>query len=200
MRNQPDGLMVRTHENPEYDPENPVYVYVRVTNKSCVTSSGNDEVVLYWSKANTSLTWPSHWEGDFYFQGVQMGAPIDTLSVPSLEPGQEVILKFEWNMPDPQDYLFNDNPWHFCLLARLLSDDDPIGPDINLSDYTLANNNVAWKNITVIDIVPNGIISGSVAVGNSFGTIKNYTLEFTVPEDEDPVFEEAEVGIELSPL
>lgn len=127
-----------------------------------------------------------------------MGEPIGTLNIPSLEPEQEIILKFVWNtIPNPGDYSFNGNPWHFCLLARILSDDDPIGSDINfLADYTSKNNNVAWKNITVIE-PSDKLIMGSVAVGNPFSATKRYDLVFSAPDESKPIFEEAEVRFEM---
>lgn len=54
VRNQNDGRYNETHQNVEYDPSNPNYVYIRVTNYGCKTSSGNDELRLYWSVAGTS--------------------------------------------------------------------------------------------------------------------------------------------------
>lgn len=65
VRNQNDGRNVQEHQNPEYDPNNPNYVYVRVTNNSCVTATGTDNLKLYWAKANTELSWPLHWEGNY---------------------------------------------------------------------------------------------------------------------------------------
>ncbi len=204
VRNQNDGI--DEHQNPEYDPDDPNYVYVRVTNKSCVpsTGNGNDKLILYWSKANTSLTWPLHWEGSLYEQGVLMGEPIDTLDIPALQPGEETILVYEWNVPNPQDYVgMNSNPWHFCLLARIESVDDPIGPDITfLSDYVLENNNAAWKNTTVVDVQPNRPIGGVIAVGNPFHNPKSFNLEFIPQADEPgtPIFKEAEVKIDMEPV
>src|SRR5690606_31444361 len=51
VRNQDDGDLIAVHQNPEYHPSNPNYVYVRVTNNSCDTPSGNDNLKLYWAKA-----------------------------------------------------------------------------------------------------------------------------------------------------
>ena len=53
IRNQNDGQLVKIHQNPEYDAINPNYIYVRVTNLGCQTSSGADTVKVNWAKANT---------------------------------------------------------------------------------------------------------------------------------------------------
>ena len=54
VRNQDDGLTNQEHENPEYDENEPVFVYVRVGNKSCVPSLGSEKLSLYWTLASTS--------------------------------------------------------------------------------------------------------------------------------------------------
>ena len=46
IRNQNDGKLIPVHQNPVYDAVNPNYVYVRVTNLGCQTSSGNDTVTV----------------------------------------------------------------------------------------------------------------------------------------------------------
>ena len=47
-----------------------------------------------------------------------MGAPIGTLTIPVLAPGEEVVLSTPWQMPNPNDYIdINPSPWHFCFLA-----------------------------------------------------------------------------------
>ena len=101
-----------------------------------------------------------HWDGSLFIDSVSMGNEVATLNIPVLEPGQETIIEFEWNVPNPDDYTdINPNPWHFCLLGRIVSDDDPmtvsetINPDLR---YSLENNNnVVLKNTTVVDLVIN---------------------------------------------
>jgi len=73
VRNQNDGQLIDINQNPKYKPNEPNYVYVRVTNNSCVTSSGNDLLHLYWAKANTSLNWPDYWDGSVTVDDVSMG-------------------------------------------------------------------------------------------------------------------------------
>lgn len=66
--------------------------------------------------------------------------------------------------------------------------------------YVKNNNNVAAKNVTVVDIIPNTpIIGGVLAVSNHFSSSKTYTLEF-FPEQDEPgkaLYTEAEIGIEM---
>jgi subtilisin family serine protease len=58
VRNQQDGLAIQEHEDPEFQGGQPVYIYVRVRNKSCVTSTGQEQVELYWTKASSATSWP----------------------------------------------------------------------------------------------------------------------------------------------
>jgi len=210
VRYNPGESYIDVHENPEYDPVIPNYVNVRVTNRSCVTSTGNEELTLYWAKANTALNWPNHWDGSLVMADITdsnsqtpVGGVVGTLNIPSLEPGQEAIVEFEWMVPNPEDYFdINDNPWHFCLLARVDTPSDPMTvPEGTLiTDNVRNNNNIAWKNTTVIDIIPNTpTIGGLVAVSNPFTGSKTYTLEL-FPETGEygkALYEEAEIGIEM---
>lgn len=204
VRNQNDGRNIQEHQNPVYDPNNPNYVYVRVTNNSCVTSSGNDILKLYWAKANTSLFWDDYWTGDIIINGVSMGDEVNALNIPVLEPGQEAIIEFEWNVPNPQDYIgINPNPWHFCLLSRIESIEDPITyPEVTaITQNVKNNNNIAWKNTTVVDMYPNtpSQIGAVVAVSNPFSTVKAFNLQFVKGTNETglAIYEEAEVSAEL---
>jgi len=209
VRNQNDGIIVQEHENPEYNPEQSNYAYVKINNKSCNASSGNDKLKLYWAKANTALSWPLHWEGDLTVidsngQEILMGDEIGTLNIPSISRGESTILEFEWPVPNPEDYLDinNDNPWHFCLLARIISSDDPMTfpEETFITDNVKNNNNIAWKNLTivVIDPIPSPV-GGIVAVGNFFNEPKEFTLEFFKETQEvgKPIYEEAEISITL---
>ncbi len=208
IRNQDDGLIIKEHQNPEYDPSNPKYVYVRVTNNSCEATTGNDPLKLYWAKANTALNWDEFWTGQVTIDGVSMGDHIATLNIPPLGIGEEAIVKFEWNdMPNPDDYIgINENPWHFCLLARIDSPNDPMTfPEGEfITQNVLNNNNIAWKNTTIVDYIPNepSPTISAVAVGNYFDQQQSYTLELVNDTDEPgkAIYEEAEVAVEMDSI
>ncbi len=214
VRNQNDGVLhYCEHQNPEYDPNNPNYVYVRVTNNGCQKSSPLDELQLYWAKANTSLSWPQHWDGSLYIsdpvtgQDVLMGDIISTVTIPALESGESTILEIPWMVPNPEDYQnINSNPWHFCLLARIKSTDDPISfPEgLLITENVKNNNNIVWKNTSVVDILPNNPspIGGTIAVGNPFTQQKAFTLELVKDANEQgkAVYEEAEVALTMDDI
>ena len=194
------------HENPEYDPNNPVYVYVRVTNRSNVASTGNELLHLYWGKARTDLFWPRPWTGYNDPQtGIRMGDEIGHPHIPILQPGESRIIKFSWRIPNPEDYIGIDpNPWHYCLLARIESLNDPMTyPETtDLVQNVKNNNNIAWKNVTVVNVVPNQsnvALTGTVAIGNMKDQSKMYYLELIKDPNEagNPIFKEAEVKIKM---
>ena len=202
VRNQNDGQLVHVHQNPTYDGVNPNYIYVRVTNLGCQTSSGNDLVKVNWAKANTSLAYPDYWDGSIVQNGVVFGGLVGTGTIPPLAPGQEALVEIPWNVPDPEDYQnINANPWHFCLLAEINSDDDPLTSPYttNPNHMVRNNNNLAWRNITVIDISNKKDIGAAFAVSNPYNSTKTYFLEL-VKEDTETgkaIYEEAEVAVNM---
>ncbi len=205
VRNQNDGILIQEHENPVYDPLNPNYVYVKVKNKGCGTSSGNDQLKLYWAKASTSLDWPLYWNGQVIIGGVPMGGALGALTIPSIASGQETILVFEWYVPNPADYNSNPNMWHFCLLARIESNDDPMTftEGTFITDNVKNNNNIAWKNTSIVTIVPGTPSIGAViGVSNPANVAKTYSLELLAPPNEPgmPIYQEAEIGIEMDDI
>lgn len=203
VRNQNDGKLIHTHQNPEYKNNGQNYIYVRVTNNSCKTSSGTDTVTVNWAKAATSLNYPQYWDGSIVTNGVPFGGIVGTGIVPVLKPGQEALVEIPWNVPNPEDYKnINSEPWHFCLLAGINSTEDLLtSPTTSNPNYMVRNNNnFAWKNITVINVADNKEkIGGVIAVHNPYNSTKRYKLELVKEEIETgkAIYEEAEVGIEL---
>lgn len=212
IRNQPDGLL--DHQNPEYSATVPNYAYVRITNKSCVTSTGSEQLKFYWAKAGTSLSWPNTWDGSSTFANNALqgspSSPSPSTTIPALSPGQEIILQIPFLVPNPADYAFaGSDQWHFCLLARIEAANDPSNETNALYSNVQNNNNIAWKNVTIVDVVPNlvgggngGTIGGVIAVGNPFNEDHTFFLEL-VKEDLEtgkPIYDEAEVSIKMDEI
>ncbi len=204
VRNNNDSGLV--HENPDYSANgNPNYIKVRVINKSCVTSTGNEQLKLYWAKASTALGYPNPWMGGINHPttGASMGNPVGTLTIPVIPAGGETILTFPWQVPNPVNYGSDGDQWHFCLLARIEASTDPMTfPETwDLNANVRNNNNIAWKNVTVVDVLPNNIVNpgGVVAIGNPFDHPKAFFLELVVADLETgkPIYQEAEVGIKM---
>jgi len=206
VRNQPDGI--EEHENAKYNENGQSYVYVRVKNIGCDPSSENDQLKLYWTKAASSMSWPEDYIGGEYLQpgNALKGDTIRTVNIPSIKPGEETILEVPWsNVPNPDDYeLINEQPWHFCLLARIESEDDPMTIEETSSIWynDKQNNNIASKNLTVINLNPESIgqpIGGGFGFPNPLETTEYFDLQLK-PDDAETgkaIFNEAEVWVTL---
>lgn len=156
VRNQADGFTNDTNEDAEYSTTVPVYVYVRVRNRGCQSSTGNETLSLHWSKGATPLTWPSYWDGTTTGYTL-MGDLISTQNIPVIDAQSSTIMEYQWFPPDPDNYTGNNpDPEHFCLLARQISSNDPMTfPEVSdVEDNVKDNNNIAWKNINVQNNLP----------------------------------------------
>ena len=222
IRRQDDGILNQEHQNPDHftTPGQTNYVYVRVRNRGSQASTGSEQLTLNWAKASTALSWPSHWNGSIPLMGSQIDV---TRTLPAIPPGGSHIEVFSWNAPDPQVYatayadgnalLLADQPWHFCMLARIQT---APGPDYGMTypetelvgQNAQYNNNIAWKNISVIDIAgvtgggqwPNDkVVGATVLVGDCFGTGGSYDLVFKNPDTYkgNPITEEAEIRVTI---
>lgn len=205
--NQDNGLV---HENPVYYSNgNSNYIYIKVTNRSCVDYTGNDQLKVYWAKASTGLSWPNPWEGGVSepITNASMGQPIGSQIIPNILAGQEVIMQIPWEVPNPANY--SEDQWHFCLLTRIESTNDPIDfPETwDLNSNVRNNNNIAWKNVTVVNPpLPNPLNNdnntpgGVIAVANPFNEPHTFYLEL-VKEDLEtgkPIYVESEVKIKMN--
>jgi len=199
IRNNLDGAT--RHQNPIYKSNgNPNYIYVRIKNRGCVSSYGvNDKLHLYWTKSNAPI-WPSYWDGTkLNFNSIPLGGSLEAINIPSIEPGEEVILVVPWVVPNPEDYSnFLDGKRNYSVLARIVSDDDPMRYLELLNHYNNPkyNNNVAQKNVTIIDISKATI--GSIVVENPYPIIKIFDIKFLTDESEcNEIFREAEITFTL---
>lgn len=184
VRNQADGFDKQESQDPEYQIATPVYVYVRVRNKSCVASTGTEELALYWTKASSWSSWPQNWDGT----SPAIGDQINSLTIPVIAPGEEVILEFEWSILSPWIY----DTWATCLLARVensIPDPITIYPN-NISKDVYFNNNIAMKNLTVIDVIPGiGVPGGLGGLGFSEISAAGNTMYIGNPNSSDETYD-----------
>jgi hypothetical protein len=168
VRNAADGLTNQDHQNPNGEQTN--YVYVRVRNRGCAgAASQSGTLKLYWAKASSSLSWPAPWDGSVTSPAL-MGGLIGSQAV-TVNGGDTEIVQFAWTPPDPSDYaVFGADKAHFCLLARIeTSSTAPFGmtsPETsNLYANVQNNNNVVWKNISIVDTDGEGARFADVVIG-----------------------------------
>ena len=156
IRRQPDGLQNTMHQNPQYKfnasgQQIPMYMYVRVRNKSCANYTGSSQKLIgYWSGAATNQTWPLSFH-DPTPGPTPTGRPIDSIIIPPIPAGQDTILRFTWYPPNPALYPQSlGSQKHFCLVARITGSPDPVATEltgVGANQYVLQNNNVALRNV-----------------------------------------------------
>ena len=201
VRNNQDGQL--QNQNPVYRTNGaPNYIYVRVRNRSCVASAGNEPLKVHWAKANTSYAWPEYWDGTVLNQGnIPLSEELPAVNIPVIQPGEQAIVVIPWVVPNPADYSNMDEPWHYCLLARIDSSNDPMTfPEIADSGTNIINNNnIAQKNVSIVNPSPGNPIGAIVGVGNTFPVARDFILEFKVKPSEPGklIYKEAEVTVTL---
>lgn len=205
VRRQDDGLTVQDHENPEYRPAGQPtnWIYVRVRNRGC-QASATAELKLYWAKASTALGWPAPWDGSVTTPAL-MGGQIGSQATGSVPGGGFTVLKFPWSPPNPEDYAsFGADKVHFCLLARIETQSSaPFGMTFaetsNLYGNVQNNNNIVWKNITVVDEVQDGGRFAAVLVEGlkEFGGATRLDLRALGSKRKGTLLDFARVEIEL---
>lgn len=108
------------------------------------------------------------------------------LVIPAMQPGQEVIIEIPWYPPNPANFGNFGQPAHVCIIARIeTATSTPFGmtvaetSDINFN--TQQNNNIAWRNVSVVDSFPGAFriiqfmiadnFEAPVMAGLRFGTL-----------------------------
>jgi subtilisin family serine protease len=184
------------HQNPVYvNPTTPNYLYAKVRNRSCKSSTGGEVLRIYWADASTGLPWPG--TGIWNQVDCVAGAGTDPCPLPVIAPGQDYVVQMPWVPPNPGSF---SGATHFCLVARIETQPSapygmtfPEGP--LLWQNVAENNNIVWKNVTVID----GSGSGHVNVSNPTDHPIVITLRFAVPplEQKDHLLLHGDVSVKL---
>jgi len=135
VRNQWDDEM--EHQNPIADQENYIYVYVR---NQGIEDAEDVVVNVYYADANQlSPRWPDSFSFiDSVLVDVPAGGELWTEAIPWVPPVSG----------------------HLCLYVRLESEQDPIQREGNVP----GDNNIAQRNIHVIDLQPSGGSTGDTSV------------------------------------
>ena len=145
--------------NPEFGREN--YIYANVSNINALKATGIN-ASFYWGDPTVGLSWPSDW----HLIGT---ITVPSLIVPTLCPGNFTTTPhslsdhISWWPPSPA---VNS---HYCLLAILSAPGDPAMPlSGSITDEVANDNNIAWRNVTVIDAYSGYGLHFEVYVANPF--------------------------------
>lgn len=148
VRNQDDGGTA--HQNPEAGQTN--YIHVNIRNRSLVDAV-NVPVKFYFANASTGLSWPTQW--------TQIGQA--TLALVPGNPTAVVVAKVPWSIPTSMT-------GHFCLVVRIDTPQDPMrfAEGTNISLNTQNNNNIVWRNVNIVNLIP-GRLGGPSLTGRAAG-------------------------------
>jgi hypothetical protein len=159
-RLMPDGNTA--HQNPEVGQAN--YLYVRLRNRSKGERAKITSVDVWLAPASTCLRWPEH----FQYVG-----RISAANLSSKE--DRIIGPLRWNPPN------SNSSDHFSFYVRAISPHDPITriETKSVLANTRASNNIAWRNVNVVDI---GSKTSATFLARNISQEESIDLLFDVPE------------------
>jgi hypothetical protein len=132
------------HENPEVGQAN--YVHVQVRNRSSIDAY-NVPVYVYYANASAGLSWDVDW------------TLINVATLPYLAANGVDEVEVEWYPPATG---------HYCLLSRIVTAQDPMtNAETTDPNYNARyNNNIAWKNVNVVDLMQIVVLPVKVLIRN----------------------------------
>lgn len=177
VRNDEDPTLTQqhVHQNPIKDEEN--FVYVKLQNGGGPASG---DLKVYFADASAGLTWPGSW------------TEIGTVPVSLAGSSAQIVRGPAWT-PTAAG--------HFCLLARWESASDPMtfveGPDVGAN--TRNNNNIAWRNVNVVNLGGDEEIVNEFAMRNPEERALPFSLVVRIPPEQRHSFiEQGVVALRLS--
>lgn len=171
-------IVVRITDDNVFNPNDPAqskhvergqtnYIYVRVTNNG--PQEARNVVVDFRITPYVGLEfiYPNDWslEDSMHVKPTPVSASFATIA-----SGASVIAKFTISSAQT-DTLYGwqyENPWHPCLLANVVSDNDYAfeSSDLSFGNLVIRKNNIAQRNLSVIDVLASA--AGATAVNSPF--------------------------------
>lgn len=187
------------------------YVCVRIFNRSSFASTGREKLIINWTKAGINSTWPTSWIGESYFVYENTTTPIggyltdeDGVFVPAIPAGGSTIVRVMWHTPSVEtDFTFpsislSRRFWQYSLVARIHDGEEILyenDNNVEMNYFATHNNNVAWKNFTMISDLNSGVL---FSVANPFDTATTFVVEFDVDSSSlEMLQKDAEVYIHM---
>ena len=183
------------------------YVCVEIHNRSNYPSSGNEKLFLNWAKAGVNDYWSENWTSINLLQCQQpkggiIGDP-DGVSIPVIPAHSSKVVKVPWHTPSSEFYLsctgFNENIWHFCLLARVHDCDEIAHENEQYAGvYWLVknHNNVAQRNVTLGKSL---VYTSVFSVNNPTANARNYLIRLLKRQNNfaEKITDFAEISLSL---
>lgn len=140
--NSLDNAASGGHQNPEFGQVNHMFAQLINNGPNQTPTDINGRVHFYYANAATGLSWDVDW------------TEFGSVSVSSLPA---------WGFANVSAPFDPPGTGHYCIVARWVSDQDPMtfaeGSSINTN--TRNNNNIAWRNMNVVNevLLPEGVIN-----------------------------------------
>ncbi|MCP4846522.1 MAG: redoxin domain-containing protein [Verrucomicrobiaceae bacterium] len=163
-----------------------------------------DTAIAPWTAAGGYINAKPYNHASVYSPPVYDTAP---LYVPVLQPGESTIVQIPWYPPNPDDFdCFGPNAnqkGHFCLLARIETDtSSPYGMTFlegaGIGANVRNNNNIAWKNLTVVDDFSGlglaGVVGGIVVRNIDALRAATATLQFNTVDENGETYQFNQAG------
>jgi hypothetical protein len=130
VRNAKDVNLIQQHrhENPIFGQPN--WVYVKLHNGGDTAATGKLEV--YYANASAGLTWPSNW------------TLLGDSAVNQFAAHSSQVVELNWpTLP---------GSGHYCLIARWVSESDPMthAETAKIGTNVRNNNNIVWRNVNIV--------------------------------------------------
>ncbi len=126
-----------------------------------------------WTSAGGFIVTKSSFDRSVLSPPIYDAAP---LTIPVLAPGQAVILEVPWYPPKPGNYACLGDVNGFALLGRITPISTAEGT--NVTTNVRNGNNLAWRNIQVLDSFSGTMAAMSMSVGNDTDAPTTMALQF----------------------
>jgi hypothetical protein len=185
-------IVTRITDDNVFNPSNPSqskniergqtnYIYVQVTNngpRDARNVAVNIRITPY---VGLQFVHPNDWT---LVDAMHVNPTSITNNFPSIPAGTSVLAKFSISSTQVEDLYGwqNNNPWHPCLLAQVISDNDYAyaSADLSFGNLVVRKNDFAQRNLSVIDVLASPGASVSLAfpfvVGSRFSKAKSIRL------------------------
>jgi carboxypeptidase T len=169
VRNNDDNGTI--HQNTIRGRDN--YVYIRIRNRGTAPALNVKVRAYITTWAGTEFLHPADWVPLNPGGGGSIGSPgtylIGEYTIASLQPATSQVVKMKWQA----SLIPNDTSWHPCILSEVSPNDGPF----SAGSYVWNNNNLAQKNITIINASAWGKVLFPFEIGRTSGGDRLLSVE-----------------------
>lgn len=181
-------IVVRISDDNVFNPSDPAqskhvergqtnYIYVRVTNNGPNAARNVSVNIRITPYVGLQFVYPNDWN---LVDALHVNPTSIINNFANIPPGGTEIAKFSVTAAQVENLWGweNANPWHPCLLAEVISDNDYAyqSADLSFGNIVLRKNNFAQRNLSVIDVLAGGASAFPFVVGSLFKSQKDIKL------------------------